>query len=120
MSMSSASVSDDMPSASASRNRRFDPVPLQRGIRCELDLGEGGFADEIAAASPGDQLATREGIARRYAVPDRPVRDKRAVNRDWELHFRNTPLAAHSATARLTAKNRRSRWYQGFRETASV
>jgi hypothetical protein len=25
----------------------------QRGVRCELDLGEGGFANEIAAASPG-------------------------------------------------------------------
>jgi hypothetical protein len=26
---------------------------LQRRVRCELDLGEGGFADEIAAAPHG-------------------------------------------------------------------
>ena len=30
---------------SASRNRKFESTPLQRGVRCELDLGAGGFAD---------------------------------------------------------------------------
>jgi hypothetical protein len=34
------------------RDRRFESLFLQRGVRCELDLGEGGFADEIAAAPP--------------------------------------------------------------------
>jgi hypothetical protein len=38
--------------ASASRNRRFESAFLQRGVRCELDLGEGDFAYEIAAAPP--------------------------------------------------------------------
>ena len=36
----------------ATGNRWFESSPLQRGIRCELDLGEGGSADEIAAAIP--------------------------------------------------------------------
>jgi hypothetical protein len=39
--------------ADIARNRWFESVPLQRGVRFELDLGEGGFADEIAAAPPG-------------------------------------------------------------------
>jgi len=34
------------------RNRRFESSSLPRGVHCELDLGEGGFADEIAAAPP--------------------------------------------------------------------
>jgi len=92
MSMSSASVSDDMPSASASRNRRFDPVPLQRGIRCELDLGEGGFADEIAAASPGDQLATpvkaSPGAYRRIICRDLADAAKPPTGRD-DLPFKH-------------------------------
>ena len=32
---------------------KFESISLQRGVRCELDLAEGGFADEIAAAPPG-------------------------------------------------------------------
>ena len=36
-----------------SRDRWFESISLQRGVRCELDLGEGGFADEIAAAPLG-------------------------------------------------------------------
>jgi hypothetical protein len=39
--------------AAGARNRKFESISLQRGVRCELDLGEGGFADEIAAAPPG-------------------------------------------------------------------
>ena len=35
------------------RNWNFESISLQRGVRCELDLGEGDFADEIAAAPPG-------------------------------------------------------------------
>ena len=35
------------------RNHKFEFVFLLPGVRCELDLGEGGFADEIAAAPPG-------------------------------------------------------------------
>ena len=40
-------------SLSQERYRWFESGSLQRGVRCELDLGEGGFADEIAAAPPG-------------------------------------------------------------------
>jgi len=31
----------------------FESISLQRRVRCELNLGEGGFADEIAAAPAG-------------------------------------------------------------------
>ena len=39
-------------SLSQERDRWFESGSLQRRIRCELDLGEGGFAGEIAAAPP--------------------------------------------------------------------
>src|SRR6516165_9907167 len=31
------------------RYQKFESISPQRRVRCELDLGEGGFADEIAA-----------------------------------------------------------------------
>ena len=52
------------------RNRKFESRSLQRGVRCELDLGEGGFADEIAAVPLGLYLlGDTDTPARRLLLP---------------------------------------------------
>ena len=38
------------PNPYRARNRKFESISLQRRVRCELNLGKDGFADEIAAA----------------------------------------------------------------------
>jgi len=34
------------PNPDRARNRKFESICLQRGVRCELNFGKGGFADE--------------------------------------------------------------------------
>jgi len=46
----------------------FESISLQRRVRCELNLGEGGFADEIAAA-PAGGFATLDTTICRIADP---------------------------------------------------
>ena len=55
-------------SISQERDRWFESGSLQRGVRFELDLGEGGFADEIAAA-PAGGFATLDTTICRIADP---------------------------------------------------
>ena len=45
-------IANAQKSLSQERDRWFESGSLQWRVRCELDLGEGGFAGEIAAAPP--------------------------------------------------------------------
>jgi hypothetical protein len=55
------------PSSLSRRDRWFESGSLQRRIRCELDLGEGRFADEIACLS----LAGRREVISSGVLPIR-------------------------------------------------
>ena len=57
---------------------KFESSPLQRRVRCELDLGEGGFTAEIAAAPP----CSHEDWARRNP----PARPRRRASRRAALY----------------------------------
>jgi hypothetical protein len=59
---------------------KFESISLQRRVRCELNLGKDGFADEIAAAPPGG-FATLDTTICRIADPTLVARPRPAPRR---------------------------------------